>query len=526
MIKNLLCLILLAFTSAVYSQAPNGFLYQALVKNASGYPLASQSVSVKISLLVGSINGEPAYSEVHSVETSPIGVVSIVVGTGVLTTGSFVTVPWDEDVFIKLEVDPNGGEDFVVLGTSQIVSVPYAIKAAGLAKGAVEILPAAGHNPNEPIFVVRNSNNQIVYAVYEDGVRFNIGSSSKSSRGGFAVGSLINQTKAGKEHNYLTIQPDSVRFNLVQTSKSNRGGFAIGGLVDQTKEGASMVDYLFLRPDSIRFAIDEGSVDKSSRGGFAIGGLVDQTKSFSNYFIVNRDCTFVTTPLAAAGNVVVVGNMFTGGNVVPLPSGPVPDFNGNVYPTIRIGSQTWMAENLRSISYNNGEPILISPITAAFPYHVPRDSSGTPIPDQRWGLLYNLELIDATRICPVGWRLPAVTDWIQLIDQSNGFDLAGGTLKDHNYWGFPTDTQPNGFNSRPTGYVSSFIAAGWVHEFLNYGGDASYWSVPEYISIDGQSEIIFIGSGDGLPHYPFSTYYFSSVPTAIQAHAIRCIKIQ
>ncbi len=524
--KALLCLILLAFTSGVYSQAPNGFLYQALVKNASGQPLASQSVSVKLSLLVGAFEGESAYSEVHSVVTSPLGVVSIVVGTGVLTTGNFLAVPWDKQLFIKFEVDPNGGGNFVPLGTSQIVSVPYAIKAAGLAKGAIEVKPSAGHSPEAPIFIVRNSNNQIVYAVYEDGVRFNVGDNAKSTRGGFAVGGLVDQTKGGKEVNYLTILPDSVRFNIVGSEKSNRGGFAVGGLVDQTKEGVSQVDYMILRPDSIRFAIDEGSLDKSSRGGFAIGGLVDQTKSFSNYFIVSRDCTFVSTPLVASGNVAVSGNIFTGGSIVPLPSGPVTDYNGNVYPTIRIGSQTWMAENLRSINYNNGDAIQISPITAAYPYHVPRDSSGTLIPDQRWGLLYNLQYIDPVKVCPIGWRLPSAPDWMQLIEQSGGFEMAGGILKDRNFWHYPTNTQSNGFNSRPTGYVSSFIAAGWFHEFLNYGTSASFWSRPEFISLYPESKVFIIGSGDGLPQNPFNTVDFPLSPTTLEAHAIRCIKIQ
>lgn len=507
-----------------FSQVPQKIAYQAVVRNASGVAIASTDVELRVILLSGSIEGTPVYKELHTLTTSPLGVVSFNIGDGTPELGSIAEVPWEEGIFIVAEMAIDGGS-FVEMGRSQVVSVPYALKAGGLAKGAVEIKPAAGHNPDEPIFVVRNSNNQIVYAVYEDGVRFNIGNSSKSSRGGFAVGSLVDQTKAGKELNYLTIQPDSVRFNLVHTSKSNRGGFAIGGLVDQTKNGVTQVDYMSLRPDNIRFAIDESTTTKSNRGGFAIGGLVDQTKTFSNYFLVNRDCTFVANTLAATGDVLVSGNIFTGGTVGTLPTPPITDIEGNVYPTVRIGNQIWMAQNLRVTRYNDGTPIPISAeLNSVMPYFTPVDSFQNPLTDSRWGLLYAMQFIDNNNICPTGWRLPTFNDWNFLIQNSGGFNYAGASLKEQNMWLDPVYYPANGFNARPAGALDLYDNEGtWDYSYNGYKMATAFWSQPEEIEGMYGSKALRIFSSDQM-YEPFQMVSFEQIPYNVVALSIRCIK--
>ncbi len=527
--KFLLLLLTFVVTSLLIAQVPQKFAYQAVVRNANGQAIANQNVKLRITLLAGSISGDVVYTELHEITTSPLGIVNLQVGGGTLPTGNFGSIPWDDGIFIKIEIDPAGGNTFVLMGISQIVSMPYALKAGGLTKGAIEVKPAAGHDPEAPIFVVRNSNNQIVYAVYEDGVRFNVGDNSKSNRGGFAVGGLVDQTKGSKEINYLTILPDSVRFNIVRSEKSNRGGFAVGGLVDQTKEGATQVDYMILRPDSIRFAIDEGSVEKSSRGGFAIGGLVDQTKTFNNYFIVSRDCTFVMNTLSAAGNVVVSGDVLTGGTIGTL---PVKDADGNTYSTVRIGTQLWMAQNLRTTKYNDGTPILSPLFENMLPYNLPQ-FEGEPYSANPWGYLYSLQAIEYTNknICPIGWRLPTYMDWQTLITTIGGQYNALALIDNSNYdWWMLKGGKDNksnksntGFNALPAGWFDAEAGATENVYFYGVHYEANFWSQPFYMEGLWVANVMKLSDNDGFSA-SINQNFFYEIPEYYQGYSVRCIQ--
>lgn len=142
-------------------------------------------------------------------------------------------------------------------------------------------------NPDDPIFEVKNSAGEVIFGVYQEGVRINIkdGVISKGSKGGFAVGGLSTQTKAGPAE-YFRITPDSARIYVKEeaSAKGAKGGFAVGGLSTQTKTLVSR-DLLFIAPDSARIYVDTASVTKGAKGGFAVGGLSTQTKGTSTSFI-------------------------------------------------------------------------------------------------------------------------------------------------------------------------------------------------------------------------------------------------
>jgi uncharacterized protein (TIGR02145 family) len=411
------------------------------------------------------------------------------------------------------------------MGTSQLLSVPYALKAGSLAKNPIEVLAPADQNPEEPIFVVKNSEGKVVFAVYETGTRVYVDkSTSKGSRGGFAIGGIGDNNKEGAVPHYLAIEPDSVRFNIQQnTTKGSRGGFAIGGIGDNNKE--MPVDYLSIEPDNIRFTIDESAVPKGSRGGFAIGGIGDNNKSFNNYFYVNQDSTYVSNTLNAAGNVLISGNVLTGGTIGTLPTEPLSDEDDNIYQTIRIGNQTWMAENLRTTSYNDGTLIPVSTETNLFPYVVPVDSFSNPLTDPKWGLLYTLQLIDDSKICPLGWRLPTQIDWNLLIQNSGGNEIAGAALKDPSKWWYPINYATNGYNIRPAGSAYLIdIVSNWMASYSSYGMNATIWSKPiDEGSGIFSSNVFNLSSSDFLSE-PFNYIQFNPTPTAYEAFSIRCIK--
>jgi trimeric autotransporter adhesin len=129
--KNItLFIIAILISGAVFAQAPQSFSYQAIARDLSGNILANKTVSFKISILSGSASGTTVYSETHSKTTNGFGLVDLEIGRGTLVSGTFATINWGANLyFVKIEMDPNGGTAWQFLGTSQLLSVPYALYA-------------------------------------------------------------------------------------------------------------------------------------------------------------------------------------------------------------------------------------------------------------------------------------------------------------------------------------------------------------------------------------------------------------
>ncbi|MDA9866053.1 DUF1566 domain-containing protein [Flavobacteriaceae bacterium] len=128
MIKKFFVLLFFCLTFS-YAQSPEKFTYQSIIKNSSGYLLKSQDVGLKISVLFNSSNGIPVYSEEHSVESNNNGLVTLIIGDGV-SSDVFSDIDWGAgEYFLKVEVDPQGGVNYVMEQTSQLLSVPYALYA-------------------------------------------------------------------------------------------------------------------------------------------------------------------------------------------------------------------------------------------------------------------------------------------------------------------------------------------------------------------------------------------------------------
>jgi len=123
------CAVLL-MTASVFAQAPEKMSYQAVVRDGSNALVTSTAVGMQISILQGSISGTEVYKERHFPNTNANGLVSIEIGTGTVVSGDFSTIDWaDGSYFIKTETDLNGGANYTITGTSQLLSVPYALHA-------------------------------------------------------------------------------------------------------------------------------------------------------------------------------------------------------------------------------------------------------------------------------------------------------------------------------------------------------------------------------------------------------------
>lgn len=116
------------------AQVPEKMSYQAIIRNNSGQLLPNQSIAVKVSILQGSPAGAAVYSERLTGNTNANGLISMEIGSGTVLTGTFNTIDWTTgSYYLKTETDPAGGTNYIITGTSQLLSVPYAMyaKSAG-----------------------------------------------------------------------------------------------------------------------------------------------------------------------------------------------------------------------------------------------------------------------------------------------------------------------------------------------------------------------------------------------------------
>jgi hypothetical protein len=122
----ILSLMTIVFVGDLVSQAPNLMSYQAVIWDASGNLVSEKTVSIKISILQGSVSGTSVYSETHKIQTNINGLVSLTIGGGTNATGKITDINWGSgSYFLKTETDPTGGVNYSISGISQLVSVPY-----------------------------------------------------------------------------------------------------------------------------------------------------------------------------------------------------------------------------------------------------------------------------------------------------------------------------------------------------------------------------------------------------------------
>ena len=126
--KKLLLLLLLIQSTILLAQAPQGFNYQATVRNASGGLIINQNVNFKFNIMQNTPTSAPVFSETHFAPTDDLGAVNLVVGKGTATTGAFSQINWGSGTYY-LGIELNTGSGYVAMGTTQLLSVPYALYA-------------------------------------------------------------------------------------------------------------------------------------------------------------------------------------------------------------------------------------------------------------------------------------------------------------------------------------------------------------------------------------------------------------
>jgi uncharacterized protein (TIGR02145 family) len=247
------------------------------------------------------------------------------------------------------------------------------------------------------------------------------------------------------------------------------------------------------------------------------GDACDDGNAATTNDILGADC-------GCAGTTVELGTPHTcGADFVHNPNlnyGSMTDQEGNVYKTIVIGDQEWMAENLNTSIYRNGDAIAtglsnaewqntINTQQGAWAYYNNDASYACP-----YGKLYNwYTCVDARQLCPTGWHVPTDAEWIVLTNYLDGESVAGGKMKTTGtieaatgLWYSPNQSATNssGFSGAPGGYRSGYLG---VYYDVGYSG--WWWSSSEIDSSNARERNLnylgdFVDRGGSRNHNGFS----------------------
>jgi len=149
-------LVAVLLTASVFAQTPEKMSYQAVIRNSSDQLVTNQGIGMQISILQTTATGTAVYVETHNTTTNANGLVTVEIGNGTVVSGDFATIDWATDVyFIQTETDPTGGTTYTITGTTQLMSVPYALHA----KTAESITGTVNYTETDPVYTVSQASN-------------------------------------------------------------------------------------------------------------------------------------------------------------------------------------------------------------------------------------------------------------------------------------------------------------------------------------------------------------------------------
>ena len=229
-------------------------------------------------------------------------------------------------------------------------------------------------------------------------------------------------------------------------------------------------------------------------------------------------------------------------NGLPCEGTPtVTDVDGNVYNTVRIGTQCWMKENLRTTHLANGDTILFKTNThghAMYRYAPNNDTANVPL----FGYLYNWHAATwgfngcapHQGACPTGWHVPTTDELNQLFNHVRGMNIyhCDGNPNSYNKamsdsigWtpktyacsaGYePATNNATGFSLRPAGYYNC------TDEYYSFGNAAHLWSSTEVPAGSAASVTAYSRYVENLPMFPSPDNYYSDIDTGL---SVRCLK--
>ena len=427
--------LVLFIVDSLMAQTPQSFKYQAVARDVSGEVIANQAIGMQISILQNSISGTAVYVETFTPTTNEFGLMNLNIGAGTVVSGDLTTINWSADTyFIKIEMDITGGTTYEEYGTSQLLSVPYALHAKTAANTFSGNYSDLTGSPNN----VSSFTNDAGYltSITETDPVF-----------GASIASGITGTDTTKWNNKLEAEVDGSVTNEIQTISR------AGTIVTLSNGGGTFTDSVNTQNLSDVLAVNNDG------GASQIKNLANPTNA--------QDAVTKTYVDSLIDKILELEALTT----------TFKDYDGNLYSSIKIGNQVWMAENLKTTHYANGD---------AIPDGTGEDNiSGEPDPEYwfvynddlnnvyTYGRLYTwYTVINSANICPDGWHVPSDAEWTQLTNYLEGASVAGGKLKETGttHWNSPNTgaTNESGFTGLPGGYR-------FFNGAFNYIGISAYW---------------------------------------------------
>ena len=523
-------IILLLCAATLFAQAPEKFSYQAVVRNASNSLVTNAQVGVRVSILQGTATGDAVYSESHVVSSNANGLITINIGGGSVLHGSFESIDWsDGPYFLKTDIDPNGGNDYTITSTQQLLSVPYALHAKEAGNGfsgdyndltnRPQIPQSVSELANDANYITMDSvptnvsafNNDAGYITLEQ-IPAQVNADWNATEGAAeilnkpAIPTIpANVSAFNNDVGYITAS--SIPANV--SAFNNDAGYIttaqIPAQVNADWNATAGAAEILNKPtiptvptDISAFNNDAGYITSADVQGAV--GIPTNVSAFTNdvgYITANdvpaqvnadwnatagaaeilnkptiptvptnvgaftNDAHYITEAqlnalLAAMNNtidslrdriedlengeppvipdtvnsdtIVTPGTSFIMDGLACPGTPTVTDYDGIEYPTVAIGQQCWMKENLRTRHYADGISIPLqengttTSTTDRYCYHVGGNASN----DYPYGLLYNWLAVmyggqsyngnpsNVRGVCPTGWHVPSNAEWGQL----------------------------------------------------------------------------------------------------------------
>jgi len=448
---NLRIIIMVFFPIFAVAQAQQKINFQSVLRNTTGEVVSNSSVSLRISILSGTITGTLVYSETHAKTTDAGGLMSLQIGGGTVSSGVFGNINWGSTShFIKLEADFSGGSNYVVLGTQELMSVPYALYASKTDTSALNLTSRLATKLNATDTAYLSNRIDLKAPINNPTFTGTVGGISKTMVG---LSNVDNTSDVAKPISSATQTELSNKLNIADTSnmllayktglnnKLNKTDTSLLNLVSRFETKLNITD-----TSNMLLAYKTGLNNKLNKTDTAsLSNRIDlklnktDTASLSERIntklnssvidlgietgaIIYWDENLRKFRILAPGTAGQVLKMSSGTNPVPVwgtdattsapafsPCGTtISDIDGNSYNTVLIGAQCWTKENLRGRGYNstnpdlNGRSILFDAtggsggssttwqnLTIGAHTIYANDSTTTPSNRTKYGYLYN-----------------------------------------------------------------------------------------------------------------------------------------
>ena len=474
--KSLLFLAFSISTLFVLGQAPpNAFNYSAVARDGAGTLVTNQAIALQMSILQSTAVGSLVYQETHNVSTDDYGLFNLVIGAGAIQQGTFSSINWAGDsYYLKIEMDITGSTNYTNMGTTQFLSVPYAMHsktADSVSNPDYQSLSIS----NDTLFLTNGG-----YVILSETLIDSLGIAALGYVAGPQVYqslSISNDTLFLTNGGYVILSPTSLGAgpgpnaplaSVTTNSVSNITSYtALCGGNITSDGGTAVVERGVCWNTSTSPTINDSRTYDfgGGTGSFDINfsGLQVNTTYYVRAFAVNNtgitygnELSFTTTALnGAIGANLLPDNGFCSNDTISISScnGQTSlTYNGHDYDLVEIGGQCWFKENLQTTTFRNGAPIykidssnqfldtarviiydafcnvLSSNYTNTYyynGYYLPTDSVYTSaytwpnydssLNANNYGALYNYYAVtDPNELCPTGWHVPTDCEWMYL----------------------------------------------------------------------------------------------------------------